>query len=403
MNVRLLAVLLLALPFTLHGGEGVLIYKGNLWQKDEFARTTPYKAIDKFPTVHNITNHKGEKTRISSDLVLKDFPFPSEKELANLRDEETVKALEARIAEWQAALRRFPSSVKYLKPQIAAIQEEVAHFRSGKVKADGVWMTREKLEEKKRQLAIEREKLMEKLAKEAREMEINTAEWQALDDAGRAKAREARRAAMAAQIAANEERRVAAEIQRQAAIAAARAKLPPHERIMTDETILPPKLSEEAKAEYRKTLEALNTALKPVHHEFAFKREEQKFAIRTPQLIHVVEPDALSPEVTVIRPEEGIDDPPTVELATKDRREVILSYGKEDTKPRRSGMIVLPATSEMDLDEIRGLLSKLITVASVKTEPVAEKAPEKAPRKAEGPGTAETPEPKAPTGAPASP
>ena len=127
MNVRLLVGFLFTLlPFSLLGGEGVLIYKGNLWQKDEFARTLPYKALDKFPTVHNVTNHKGEKTRVSSDLVLKDFPFPSEKELANLRDEEVVKALETRIVEWQAALRRFPSSVKYLKPQIAAIQQEVA-------------------------------------------------------------------------------------------------------------------------------------------------------------------------------------------------------------------------------------------------------------------------------------
>src|SRR5690606_16034559 len=112
---------------------------------------------------------------------------------------------------------------------------------------------------------------MEKLAKEAREMEINAAEWQAMDDAERAKAREARQAAMAAQIAANEERRVAAEIQRQAALAAARAKLPPHKRITTDETVLPPRLNQEEKAEYSKTLEALNTALKPIYHEVAFK------------------------------------------------------------------------------------------------------------------------------------
>src|SRR6478609_1244696 len=125
MKVRAVLSLLFALlPLTLLAEKGVVIYKANLWQKDEFARTMPYKALEKFPTVHNVTDLKGEKTRISSDLVLKDFPFPSDKDLANLRDEAQVKALEAMVVEWQAALRRFPSAGKYLKSEITEIQAE---------------------------------------------------------------------------------------------------------------------------------------------------------------------------------------------------------------------------------------------------------------------------------------
>ena len=61
----------------------------------------------------------------------------------------------------------------------------------------------------------------------------------------------------------------------------------------------------------------------------------------------------------------------SIEVATQDRREVIVSYTKEEAPPRRSSMIVLPATSEMDLDAIRDLLSKLITTASAQKKDAA--------------------------------
>ena len=94
-----------------------------------------------------------------------------------------------------------------------------------------------------------------------------------------------------------------------------------------------------------------------------------------------------------------VDDPRTIEVSTKDRREVILSYGKEDTQPRRSAMIVLSATSEMDLDEIRDLLSKLITLTSVKDKPDEGQAP----KKVEEPDTVEAPAAKESSGEPATP
>jgi hypothetical protein len=372
----LLGLFAAVLPRTLLASEGLLIFKGNLWQKEEFARSVPYRELEKFPTVHNVTDFSGEKTRISSDLVVKDLPFPSAKDLADIRDESQVKHLEAMVAEWTTAVRKFPTSVRYLKPRIGALQQEIARFRAGEVKAGGEWMSKEALEAKRKQLARERELLMEKLAREARQMEMTTAQWQSLDEAGRQRARDARQAAMAAQLAADEQRRIDAEIQRQAAIAAARAAMKPTERLLTDEFVLPPSMSDEQGKEYTATLAKLNELLRPVRHEFGYKREAQKFVLTTPDSIHTVRPQDLTTEMRIVKSDAVVEEPATLELKTQDGKDTITTYNKKTDEVRRNGIVVIPSAEGMNLEEIQRELAKLIALASGKAPAPQTSVPE---------------------------
>lgn len=362
-------------PFRALAGEGLLIFKSNLWQKEEFARSLPYRSVDKFPTVHNVTDSAGEKTRISSELVLKDCPFPSTKDLANLREESQIQPLETMLAEWTAALRRYPSCVKYLKPRIVALQQEIARFRAGEVKADGEWMSKGALEARQRRLAEEQEQLMKKLAREAREMALTAAEWEAMDEASRQRTRDARQAALLAQIAMNEQQRVDAEIQRQSELAAMRARMKPFEKLATDDSVLPPSLSEEQAKEYKAALAKLNDALKPGRHELAFKREAQKFVFIAPDAIHSVQPKDLSTEVRVVKSDSDVE-PATFELRTHDGKANITTYRKDTDEPRRNTLVVLPVAGGLDLVELEQTLSRLIALTGGKAETPVSASPE---------------------------
>ncbi len=365
----LLAILL---PIDRVAGEGLLIIKSNLWQKDELVSSLPYRSIEKFPTVHNVVNSAGDKTRISSDLVVKDYPFPSAKDLANLREESQVLPLEAVVAEWSAALKRFPSAAKHLKPRIAALRKEIARFRGGEVKADGEWMSKAALEGRITKLAAERERLIAKLAKEAREMEMTAAEWGSLDEEGRQRTRDARQAALLSQIAMDEQRRVEAEIQRQTEITAARAKLTPFERLTTDDTIVPPGLPEEEVKEYTALLAKLNEALKGTKREFAFKREARKLVLITSEAIHGVVPRELSSEVRIVKSDvDGV--PSTFEIPTRDGKDSIVVLSKSKPEPQKSALLVLPAPEGIPLLEMQELLARLIVLASGKLEAQPEK------------------------------
>ena len=82
-----LLVVLAGLNLTAFAQNGIVIHKDSPWDRDQFARITPYENFEKFPTVHQVEPVTGQKLRINNSLVLATLPFPTAKSLANLTSE----------------------------------------------------------------------------------------------------------------------------------------------------------------------------------------------------------------------------------------------------------------------------------------------------------------------------
>src|SRR5687767_9454758 len=140
-----LLVLFFASLAVSHAQRGLLVHKENPWQPDEFAIPTEYFRIEKFSTVHNATTRKGETVAVLSPLVLCDLPYISVSSVQQIGTEADLAPIRKAIASYAAAAKRFPKTSKLLQPRIAELKAEAAQFEGGKIKFDGVWMTRDAL------------------------------------------------------------------------------------------------------------------------------------------------------------------------------------------------------------------------------------------------------------------
>src|SRR5690606_36452444 len=126
---------------------------------------------------------------------------------------------------WTATLKRFPQSAKILKPRLDGLLSDVAQFRSGKVKVDGVWTTPEALAAKRKREEEERARIAAKLEAETRAMEIAAARGAEKDAEGRLLDRAARTKAEQDAITADEQKRLEAYIRENQEKAAKRAMM----------------------------------------------------------------------------------------------------------------------------------------------------------------------------------
>lgn len=354
-------------PLPAFAQKGLVLYKDTPWEADQFVTATPYKNLEKFPTVHNIVPMTGSPIRVNSPLVVKDIVYPTPASLVDISDEAQVKALEAAIADWKTTMSRFPASAKYLKPRLAQLQAEVAQFHAGKVKSEGVWMTKEALLAKQKKAEEDKRRLAAKLDAEARKLGVLAEEWSGLDEAGRQRARDAKTRAEAAQMQADEERRIQEEIARQERIAAERAKMKPVERLATDTWITPPGLKDEQIKDYEDTLKLVTEELSKAHDDLGFGKEAQRMVLKTAERIYVFKPGDLSPDVQVVQP-DGKEKFPTITMESAEHKDVIEAFPKDGSEKVLASSVVLPTAAAVDVEKLTQGLTHLLEICGGKRE-----------------------------------
>lgn len=353
--------------------KGLLLYKDAPWDSPQFANATLYKEIEKFPTVHNIVPMSGNKIRVSSALVVKDIAFPTTASLANLTEEAHIKVLESEITDWATAAKRYPSSAKYLKPHIAQIQGEIAHFRTGQVKVAGVWMTKEAWLVKKKKAEEEHRKLLAKLEAEAKYLGMLAEEWASLDETQRNLIREAKLRAEEAEMRAAEEKRIQAEIEKQQKIAEQRSKMKPADRLATDTWITPPILDEKQTKEYEEALTAVKEQLGKAQQDLGFGKEVLRMVLKTPERIYTFKPADLSPEVKIERPEEK-GKFPVLTPATSSGKELIESLAADSSDRVMIATIPLQTVEATDVEKLAQGLSHIIELCGGKRDTAKEES-----------------------------
>ena len=363
--------LVVVLPLSAAAQKGVLLYKDAPWDRDQFARATPYKEVEKFPTVHNLVPMSGNKIRVNSALVVKDVPFPTEASLADISEEAQVKALEETVADWSAATKRYPSSAKYLTPRIAQLQTEIAQFRAGKVKVAGAWMTKEALLTMQKKAEEERRKLQARLEEEAKQLGMLAEEWANLDEAGRKRAREAKLRAEEAEMRLAEERRIQLAIEKQRKLAEERAKMKPAERLATDIWITPPGLNEQQTKEYEEARALVKEQLGKARQDLGFGKESQRMVLKTTERIYAFKPADLSRQVQIVRPEQK-DQLPLIMLASVEGKEVIESLSVTDREQTTVAAIALPTVAATDVEKLTQGLSQIIELCGGKQDAAKE-------------------------------
>jgi hypothetical protein len=363
----LLWLLFTLIPLSVFGQKGLLLYKDAPWDADQFVQAAPYKEIEKFPTVHNLVLMDGSKLRVKSALVIKDVRFPAQASLADISSDAQVKVLNAAVADWTATVGHYPSAGKHLKPRITELQAEIAQFRAGKVKAEGVWTTKEALLAKRKKLEEERRKVLAKLDEEAKTMGMLAEEWAGLDEAGRKRAREAKLQAEEAQLHVDEGRRLADEIERQRKVTETRAKMKPVERLATDAWVTPPGLNEEQSKEYEKTLMVVQEQLKKAGQHLGFGQEAQRMVLKTPEYVYAFKPSQLSPEVAVVSSEDK-EKTAAFKLECTGSREAIDIFPHDGSGHATVSLIVLPTAKSADVENLIKGLSRILELCGGERE-----------------------------------
>ncbi len=358
---------LAVVPFlSAFGQKGLLLYRDAPWDADQFAQATPYKEVEKFSTVHNLTRMDGGKVRVSSALVIKDIRFPTQSNLSNISTEAQVKVLNAAVADWTATVNRYPTSAKHLKPHIAQLQAEIAQFRAGKVKVDGVWTSKEALVAKRKKAEEDRRKVLAKLDEEAKTMGMLAEEWAGLDEAARKRAREAKLRAEEAQLQADEARRLQEEIEKQQKRADERAKMKPAERLATDTWITPPGLNDQQKKEYEEAMETVRKQLGKARQDLGYGKEAQRMVLKTPEYVYAFQPSQLSPDVQSMRPAEE-EKLPAIILESAKQEETIEVFPKAG-EPKLVSLITIPTVKSTDIEELANALSRILELCGALRE-----------------------------------
>ncbi|RYD75424.1 MAG: hypothetical protein EOP84_18325 [Verrucomicrobiaceae bacterium] len=355
----LLWLLFLFIPLSAFGQKGLLLYKDAPWDADQFVQVAPYKEIQKFPTVHNLVLLNDEKLRVKSALVIKDIRLPAQAGLPDITNQSQINVMNASVADWTATVSRYPGAAKHLKPRIAQLQSEIAQFRAGKVKVDGVWTTKEALLAKRKKDEEARRKLLAKLDEESKEMGMLAEEWANLDEASRKRLREAKLLAEEKQLKVDEEIRVQKEIERQRLLAEERAKMKPVQRLQTDVWVTPPGLDEGQTKEYKESLKVVREQLDKSHYDLGFGKEAQRMVLKTPDYVYAFKPAQLTPEIQVVHSEDK-EKPSVLKLESAKKEEVFEIFPSDGSERAKVPLLVIPTAASMDVEKLVQNLSRVI-------------------------------------------
>lgn len=124
---------------------GIILEKNRPWDS-VVAKVVPFTAV-RPPRQYEsgyksyFTDNNGKAFSIENSLLVGIVTFPDAAEFENITQELSLLPLRSKQAELAAVVAKVPGTRPYLAPQIAALENQIARFKSGERKINGKWLT----------------------------------------------------------------------------------------------------------------------------------------------------------------------------------------------------------------------------------------------------------------------
>jgi hypothetical protein len=136
--------------FSVQERAGVVLVKPQPWSKDAEATVLEFQALinrtaDGTPGAgyYEFRTKNADRRQVPIGRIVKLVVYPDVQQLKEIVSPQDRQALVSNIEEIKAVVAKFPVSRTYLDPSIKKLKEELAQYDSGKVKTDGVWVSKQ--------------------------------------------------------------------------------------------------------------------------------------------------------------------------------------------------------------------------------------------------------------------
>jgi len=135
---------------TLQEKPGVALIKPQPWSRESDATVTEFKAFfDRTAAGGGAAGYyefytvKGQKRQVEAGKVVKLVIYPDADKIADLKDAQTRKNVDATLVEIDEILRKFPATKTYIQPYLTKLKAMLARYDGGEVKVAGEWMSKD--------------------------------------------------------------------------------------------------------------------------------------------------------------------------------------------------------------------------------------------------------------------
>ena len=136
--------------FNVQERAGVVLVKPQPWSKNAEATVLEFQSFinrtaDGTPGAgyYEFRTKNADRRQVQVGRIVKLVVYPDVQELGEIVSARDRQALISRTEEIKAVVAKFPASRACLDPSIKKLNEELAQYDSGKVKTDGVWVSRQ--------------------------------------------------------------------------------------------------------------------------------------------------------------------------------------------------------------------------------------------------------------------
>ena len=136
--------------FSVQQRPGLALIKPQPWSKDSEVAVLEFQAFinrtaDGTPGAgyYEFRTKQASRRQVSVGRIVKLVVYPDVDQFPEVVSAQDRQSLASRIEEIRAIVAKFPVSRSYLDPSTALLREELAQYDSGKVKTEGVWVSRQ--------------------------------------------------------------------------------------------------------------------------------------------------------------------------------------------------------------------------------------------------------------------
>lgn len=136
--------------FTVQERPGIIIVKPQPWSKESDAMVFEFQAfIDRTASgaagagYYEFRAKQGDKRQIPTSRVVKLIVYPDPQLVWEVTKTEDRQSLQNTINEIKAVIAKFPASRTYVEPPLKKLEDEAALYDAGKVKFEGLWISRD--------------------------------------------------------------------------------------------------------------------------------------------------------------------------------------------------------------------------------------------------------------------
>ena len=136
--------------FSVQERAGVVLVKPQPWSKDAEATVLEFQAYinrradgTSGAGYYEFRTKNADRRQVPIGRIVKLVVYPDVQQLKEIVSPQDRQALVSNIEEIKAVVAKFPASRTYLDPSIKKLNEELAQYDSGKVKTEGVWVSKQ--------------------------------------------------------------------------------------------------------------------------------------------------------------------------------------------------------------------------------------------------------------------